>query len=123
MALICPECKSHSLHLFQTLEFPPDGGDDEIALQVVRCAKCAFHALAVYRESRRGALGCESVRHEACRVSEENFQTVVARMQQCPNPSDSRCQCPTHMSLGQPTNDGWDGLRNAGITIEEVLRL
>jgi C4-type Zn-finger protein len=47
MSLICPACGSAELAITLSLELPPDAYDDEITLQVVECAGCGFHGLAV----------------------------------------------------------------------------
>ena len=117
MSMICPECGSNTLEITQSLDLPPDGRNDEIILQVVQCGACKFHGLAVYGESRRGALDSDSWEHEGYRVDEQNFQVVVNAIRQCPKPGDRRCQCSTHQSYGQPTENRWDGLTKNGIKI------
>ncbi len=74
--MICPDCQANPLKITQSLELPSDIRNDEITLQIVHCDECGFHGLAVYQESRRGALDSESWEHEGYRVSEEDFQTV-----------------------------------------------
>lgn len=123
MALICPDCNSNALNISQSFELPPDSYNDEITLQVIECGQCGFHALAVYEESRHGALESESWRHEGYRVSEEDFQSVVNAIRQCPYPGDSDCECSTHQALGQTNTFGWDGLRKSGIKIQDVFNI
>ena len=76
MALQCPDCTLYTLQTAISIELPPDSRSDEIALQVVRCSQCGFSGLAVYEESRRGALDDESVDHRAYRVSAEAVAAV-----------------------------------------------
>lgn len=123
MAFMCPDCKSNALQIAHSLELPPDAYDDEITLQVVRCAQCGFHALAVYRESRHGALDSESWRHEGYRVSEEDFQLIRHAVRRCPSPSTGDCQCATHQMLGQMNGYSWDGLQKSGVKIQGIFNL
>lgn len=123
MALFCPDCKSNALNIDQSLELPADSYSDEITLQVIRCAKCGFHALAVYEESRHGSLDSESWRHAGYRVSEEDFQAVSGAIQRCPRSGDRHCQCATHQTLGQMTGYSWDGLRKSGVKIQGVFNI
>ncbi|MAT42599.1 MAG: hypothetical protein CL609_09675 [Anaerolineaceae bacterium] len=119
----CPTCKSKNIKITQTIELPPDGINDEITLQTVECEHCDFYALAVYRESRRGALDSESWVHEGLRVSEGDFQTIRELIQSCPSPSDKRCQCESHQVLGHQTDYRWDGLDHSGVEIKDMFIL
>ena len=56
MAFLCPDCSAKSLIIAMRLELAPDSRWDEITLQTIACASCGFRGVAVYRESRRGAL-------------------------------------------------------------------
>lgn len=123
MGLICPDCQSNALDIFQSLDLPPDSCNDEISLQVVKCPKCGLHALALYEESRHGALDSESWHHEAYRVSEEDFQMVSEVIQRCPRPRDSNCRCSTHQMLGQTSGHRWDGLRMSGVKIQDTFNM
>jgi hypothetical protein len=115
--LRCPDCESGSLKITGRLELPPDGRDDEITLQIVECAGCGLAAIAVYRESRRGALDSECVDHDGCRVSAEDLRIVREAIDACPSPNNSGCDCETHRWLGGSTADRWDGLSLAGIAV------
>lgn len=117
MPFLCPDCKSQTLKIGDTLELPPDAYDDEITLQTVACGRCGFQALAVYRESRRGALDAETWRHEGYRVAERDFQAIKAAMRRCPAPRDSRCQCPAHKRLGRKSGHRWDGLGQSDVNV------
>jgi hypothetical protein len=123
MALICPDCKSNTLEIDQTLELPPDSYNDEVTLQTIRCAQCGLQALAVYEESRHGSLDSESWQHEGYRVSEADFQAISRAIQRCPHSGDRQCQCATHQSLGQTTDHRWDGLRLNGVKIQGVFNI
>jgi len=119
--MICPDCQANPLKIIHTLELPSDVNNDEICLQTVRCGQCGFQALAVYRESRRGALDSESWVHEGYRVSGDDFQIIHELIQSCPNPGDKRCQCKSHQILGHQTENRWEGLRKLGVEIEGVF--
>lgn len=73
-------------------------------LQVLECAGCGFHALAVYRESRHGALDSEAWRHEGYRVS-------------------GGCQCSTHRRLGQQTGSSREALQQSGVKVSGVFAM
>ena len=69
MAFLCPACDAAGgLKITRRLELPPDSRSDEITLQIVRCRRCNFEGLAIYEESRRGALGDEAVDHRGYMV-------------------------------------------------------
>lgn len=119
--MFCPDCHTKKLKIILALELPPDGSNDEITLQTVECEHCDFYGLAVYRESRRGALDSESWVYEGYRVSEGDFQTIRELIQSCPSPSDKRCQCESHQVLGHQTDYRWDGLEKSNIKIKGVF--
>jgi hypothetical protein len=119
--MICPDCQANTLKIILALELPPDGRNDEITLQTVQCKQCDFHALTVYRESRRGALDSESWVHEGFRVSEGDFYRIRKLILSCPNPGDKRCSCQSHRELGHQTEYYWDGLEKLGVEIEGVF--
>ena len=76
MPLIFPDCAARSLTITSSLELPRDARSDEITLQVVRCTRCQFSAIAVYEESRRGGFDSESVDHRGFRVSADDVQAI-----------------------------------------------
>lgn len=112
MPFACPECGDPaSLGITSSIELPPDSRSDEIALQIVACARCRFRAAAVYEESRRGSLDSEAVDHRGYRVSRESLDSLIARIGACPEPANRGCGCESHRELGR-TDDGgrWRGL-------------
>ena len=115
MPFFCPECGSGSLEIARRMEFPSDCRSDEIALQIVECPGCQFLGVAVYEESRRGALDSESVDHRGYRAKREDIELLVRAMEQCPEPENPKCQCPSHRFLGETKPQGqwqrWIGLR------------
>ena len=69
MGFVCPRCgKPGTLGITHAIELPAtlSPGSDELALQLLACAACGLHAVAVYEESRRGALDRE-IGRASCR--------------------------------------------------------
>lgn len=111
MPFLCPECTAKSLVIVLTLELPPDSHWDEIALQTLSCTQCTFAGLAVYQESRRGALDAEIVHHEGYRITRADWQRVERAIKRCPTPNDRRCECFAHRAFGRTEASGrWTGL-------------
>ncbi len=112
MPFLCPECSEpKSLGIALKIELPPDSRSDEITLQVVECYRCGFEGIAVYEESRRGALGSESFHHIGYRVSKEDLKALRRTIKACPRPTDWRCRCSAHRVLGRRDASGrWSGL-------------
>jgi hypothetical protein len=111
MPFQCPECSHSSLSIVHRLELPPDSRSDEITLQIVTCYQCGFAGIAVYEESRRGALFSESVDHRAYRTTPADLKAIRQAIQRCPKPKDSRCRCASHQRLGHKDASGrWNGL-------------
>jgi hypothetical protein len=126
MPFLCPECSSsqRSLEIKARIELPPDSRSDEITLQVVACSRCHFAGIAVYEESRRGALDDESFTHIGYRVSAKDLKKIRGMIQQCPQPDNWRCRCPTHQKLGTRDSSGrWNGLKEIPYEGEFELRL
>jgi hypothetical protein len=117
MTFRCPDCSAAGwMRITRAIELPPDNRSDEIMLQIVKCDRCRFEALAVYEESRRGALADESIDHRGYYVSKADLKAVKSRISKCPRPRDSRCLCQAHKQLGSKDEYGrWDGL--AGIKL------
>jgi len=115
MAFACPECGSPgSLRITTSIELPPDARSDEIALQVVACARCGFRAAAVYEESRRGSLDSEAVDHQGHRVPRATLDSLAAQIGACPDPANHSCGCESHRRLGRTDDSGrWCGLEDA----------
>ena len=112
MSFLCPDCSTAgTLKIVSRLELPPDSRSDEITLQIVQCSRCGFEGIAVYEESRRGAMGGESVDHRGYYVSESDLQELKQQMKKCPSPRNARCACAVHRRLGGKDASGrWDGL-------------
>ena len=112
MPFACPKCEQPgSLEIVQSLELPPDNRSDEISVQVVECRRCGFSALAVYEESRRGALGSECYDHSGYRAAIEEIEGMKAALAACPRPHDKNCGCFSHQRLGKQDRSGrWNGL-------------
>ena len=115
MAFQCPECQSPgSLRITSSIELPPDSRSDEIALQLVACARCGFRAAAVYEESRRGSLDSEAVDHVGYRVARETLESLATQVAACPQPENRGCDCESHRILGRTDDSGrWCGLVDA----------
>jgi len=122
MPFVCPECSEKSLKITSRIELPPDSRSDKIALQIVRCARCGFAGIAVYEESRRGALGSESFDHTGYRVSADDLKRVKRAIDRCPKPRNRRCKCSAHRKLGSKDTSGrWNGLKD--VQREDAFRL
>ena len=113
MPFLCPSCSTKSLRITSRIELPPDSRSDEIALQIVECSRCGFAGVAVYEESRRGALDSESVDHTGYRVSGGDLEALRKRIKQCPQPKNRRCRCSAHRALGSKDVSGrWNALED-----------
>lgn len=125
MPFKCPSCSSpRSLGIVATIELPPDSHWDEISLQIVHCSKCDFTGLAIYEESRRGALDSEVVHHTGYHIQDKDLNVLERMIRRCPKPSNRRCDCSTHLELGGKDEYGrWNGLSGIrlGKTFEMVL--
>lgn len=117
--LLCPECRAKKLKITQRLELPADHRSDEIAIQVIRCGKCDFRGIAIYEESRRGALDSESWSHWGYPASAAGLRALEEKIGRCPDPHNPKCGCPVHREFhrGGPGGDwteallgvDWDG--------------
>jgi hypothetical protein len=100
MSFQCPQCEQHFvLHVTDRIELPPDSRSDEISLQIVKCQTCGFSALAVFEESRRGALFPGTVNHTGYHVADAVLQQVSALLRACPDPRNPQCNCDSHRTL------------------------
>ena len=117
MPFQCPECSTaKSLRITSRLELPPDSRSDEITLQIVKCSRCAFAGIAVYQESRRGALDSESVDHTGYRVNAGDWKALQEVIKRCPTPSKWRCRCAAHRKLGRTDATGrWNALGDVAL--------
>jgi hypothetical protein len=109
---VCPDClRPGSLQIVQSIQLAPDGRADDIVVQVIACNQCAFKGLAVYEESKRGALDAEGWQHTGYRMAEAAIEAMRTAIGQCPDPTNAACQCATHSRLGQKDESGrWSGL-------------
>lgn len=112
MAFRCPDCSTPGwMRITQKIELPYDSRSDEIMLQVVKCGRCRFEAIAVYEESGRGGFGDESIDHRGYYVTESDLKAVKDKISQCPNPRNGKCRCHVHKQLGSKDKNGrWNGL-------------
>ncbi len=123
MAFLCPDCQRYALNIVATLELPADSRSDEITLQVVTCAQCAFEGLAVYEESRRGALDDDSFNHCGYRVPQDELRAIQRAIKRCPSKKNSHCGCETHRTLGSKSASGrWNGLKDIELGESFVMR-
>lgn len=112
MSFVCPNCSGkESLHISASMELPPDNRSDEITLQAAECGLCGFFVLAVYEESRRGAIDQEAFSHLAFPVSLETFEEIKAAIGACAAPRNAACSCPSHSRFSRQDKTGrWAGL-------------
>ena len=109
--IICPTCSSDSLNIVSSIELPSDSRSDEISVQLTECSRCGFTGLAIYEESRRGALNKESVTHRGYFVNPAHRAAIQQIINQCPDHRNPRCQCQAHRTLGRVNTRGrWIGL-------------
>jgi|SRR5579864_5517577 len=99
MAFECPSCSAPTLEISFSLELTPQGDDDEVTMQTLKCAGCDFHGVGVYRESRHGSLSSESWSHQGYPVNDEALERIYEALLLCPRPRDRRCSCPTHAAF------------------------
>jgi ferredoxin len=114
MSFKCPNChEAAALNIVNSLQVPPDDRSDDILLQVIGCSQCGFRGLAVYEESRRGALETDSWDHTGYKVDSQVVEDIEQAIRRCPDPFDWRCQCPAHLRFSDnPGRRGWTGLKN-----------
>jgi hypothetical protein len=102
MPFRCPHCAASSgLEITDTIELPPDPQRDEMTFQVVACKACDFSGLAMYTESRRGALDAEAWEHTGYLASQEEVRQVRQAIRTCPRPMDSDCTCEAHKTMNE----------------------
>lgn len=111
MSFVCPKCPRGSVKITSSIELPPDSRSDEINVQIVTCSQCGFRGLAVYEESRRGALDSESVDHRGYYVEPAMLSSIQKLMKRCPEPRNIRCHCTAHRILNRANEFGrWNWL-------------
>ena len=125
MSFVCPECSTpKALKITSTLELPPDSRSDEITVQVVECSRCNFAGIAVYEESRRGALDSESFEHTSYRIAAGDLHALRRAIAACPTPNKLACNCHTHQILGGKDASGrWNGLADLHYHDTFMMRL
>lgn len=124
MSFVCPDCLAPgALKITLVMDFDSDARSDDISLQIVECAECRFQGVAVYEESRRGAIDSESVDHRGYRVAKDDLQALIKTMRQCPRPRDSDCQCSAHAALDRREAGYWRGLDRIEILSGFPMRL
>jgi hypothetical protein len=95
----CPSCQEKKLEIGATVELQPGSRWDEEALQLISCENCQSTGLAIYRESRRGAIDSETVEHEGAFLPLPELLQIRATLLLCPNPSKAKCGCAAHKEL------------------------
>lgn len=124
---VCPECREvGSLNITSAIDIEYDSRSDEISLQIVECSACGFRGVAVYEESRRGALDSESVDHYGYKMDEVEIESLLALISHCPRPRDESCACQTHQTLSRRNETGrWNALddfKPSGYFLMELVR-
>lgn len=104
-ALLCPRCESPALVVCSRVELAPDENWDERSFQIIFCSTCGFEGIAIYLESRHGSMGSEMLQHNAYTTDLGRLAQISALVAQCPDPSNRRCDCPSHQGLNQLTGD------------------
>jgi hypothetical protein len=123
MGFLCPDCNRDAINIVSSLELPADSRSDEITLQIITCEHCAFEGIAVYEESRRGALDSESYDHRGYHVPTDALRTLKRAIRQCPANKNRRCACKTHQTLGAKSPSGrWNGLSEIALEKPFVMR-
>ena len=74
---------------------------DEITVQIAECGSCGSQAVAIYEESRGGALSGESLAHRGYPLTQEKFQLLGDLFNQCPDRFKRACACPAHRELAR----------------------
>ena len=113
MAFVCPECLQGRLTITNRLELEGDSRSDDITLQLLDCVACGFGAIAVYEESRRGALDSESSDHYGYKISDADLQNLRVLFEHCPYRQKVNCDCVAHWALNRYDATGrWDALES-----------
>jgi hypothetical protein len=112
------------LNIKDRIELPPDNRSDEITLQIVVCSRCRFSGIAIYEESRRGALNNDSYSHIGYRVNGKELRKLRKMIRRCPEPANRQCGCHVHQELGaRDTSGRWIGIKEIQSEGEFELRL
>ncbi len=98
-SFVCSACGTGNLRIVLFIELPPSGDDDEITLQIIQCTACGFQGMAIYRESRHGAMDSESWSHTGYELLPPDLERLRSAILSCTAPDDSRCECEAHKSV------------------------
>ncbi|KKW42924.1 MAG: hypothetical protein UY92_C0002G0041 [Candidatus Magasanikbacteria bacterium GW2011_GWA2_56_11] len=80
----CPHCEtSRSLRILQSVDIGAAGNFDEVAIQSIECDRCGKRGMAIYEESRRGALDDESVAHTGYWLDRETAVHIGLLLSAC----------------------------------------
>ena len=101
MGFQCPECSNKTLKIIYRIELPSDARSDEITLQVIRCVGCNFKGIAIYEESRRGALDSETIDHYGYTLDSQELKSIKALIKRCPETANPWCACDSHQELNR----------------------
>lgn len=113
MSFICPQCSAKTLTITSRIELESDIRSDEVRLQIVECSTCDFNGVAVYEESRRGALDSDSYDHYGYKLSAASVQSLKHLINACPDTNNTSCSCLTHRTLNRADKNGrWNALDN-----------
>lgn len=102
MGFNCPGCNNISLKIVKSIELGSDSRSDEYSLQAIECEKCTLVGVSTYQESRRGAQ--ESWEHIGYKMENSHYQEFFKLLNQCNNPTDSKCSCEAHIYFGVNNN-------------------
>ena len=117
MGFMCPKCNNKTLEIIYRIELPSDARSDEITLQVIRCVGCNFEGIAIYEESRRGALDSETIDHYGYTLDSQELKSIKSLIKRCPEPSNPRCACDSHEKLNE--RNGFGRWVRPGFTSEQ----
>lgn len=106
MSFKCPECNNKTLKIVDSIEMSPDSRSDEITLQFIRCGSCHFEGLAIYEESRRGALNTESIDHYGYKPDVKDLKEIRSLIRRCPEAANPWCTCDSHQKLIERNESG-----------------
>jgi hypothetical protein len=120
MTFECPVCKKGGLAIQLSMELMPGGDDDDVTLQTIDCGVCGFRGIAVYRESRHGALRSERWHHHGYAISEESLEAIRKALIKCPDTGNRRCGCETHAAFG---GRNWTDLAQNGIDAQKKFEM
>lgn len=96
---LCPVCQQKQIQIGNSVELQPKDRWDEETLQLIDCEACQSAGLAIYQESRQGALDRETVNHEGAFVPLSDLLSVRATLLLCPQPEARDCGCAAHREL------------------------